>query len=171
MSRTSRSSPAKDFILAWGPAVGWAVLLLLLNELRELPPTLRPVMDLLGDKVVHVLLYTTLGAALAWGRIRVEGRVSHPVLLLVGYAYGGITEWHQSYVPGRTASVADWGANVVGVTLGYVLILVAVSLLGLRLVGGAQKGRRGEAASPEGEDGPAEGGAGYQGREARGRQD
>lgn len=116
-------------MLAWGPAILWAVVLLLLNAIRELPSSVQPVMNVLGDKVVHVLLYTTLGAALAWGRVRVEGRISHGLLLAVGYAYGGLTEWHQSFVPGRHASVADWVANIVGVTLGYLLILGAVVYL------------------------------------------
>lgn len=143
-------------VLAWGPAVAWAAVLLLLNQVQELPSSLRPVMDLLGDKVVHVLLYTTLGVALAWGRVRVEGRVPHWLLLAVGYVYGALTEVHQSFIPGRHASIADWVANVIGVTLGYLVALGVVRALGSRPAGSPERGA-------------AEGGSGYHRREAPGQ--
>ena len=66
------------------------------------------------DKVIHVALF----AALAFtGRYAgVPGRWLVPALL----AYGGISEPLQS-LPGidRSTSLADWGADAVGVTLGY----------------------------------------------------
>ncbi len=114
-------------LVAWGPAVLWAAVLFALSELREIPEPLRP-LAALDDKLIHVLLYSTLGAALAWGRWRGPIRPPHALLLAVGYLYGALDEWHQGFVPGRTPSVGDWVADVIGVTLGYAVVLGLLSL-------------------------------------------
>ena len=106
-------------LLAWGPAVAWAAVLFLLSEWSALP---RSTWAAENDKVVHVVLYTILGAALAWGRRHSAGTPPHWSLLLVGYGYGAVDEWHQSYVPRRQPSAGDLSADVIGVTLGYVLV-------------------------------------------------
>jgi hypothetical protein len=67
------------------------------------------------DKVVHLALFAALAVS---GRYAgVPGRWLVPALL----AYGGISEPLQS-LPGidRSTSLADWGADALGVTLGYV---------------------------------------------------
>ena len=94
------------------------VALFVLSELRSVPELLRPVAAL-NDKVLHALLYSALGLALAWGRARSSPPPPHYLLLLAGYLYGALDEWHQSFVPGRTPEFGDWVADVVGVTLGY----------------------------------------------------
>jgi VanZ family protein len=120
--RRFRSEVRVEFVrrhvLAWGPAALWALVLFLLSELREVPDPLQP-LTVLPSLLIHVLLYSTFGAALAWGRHLGPIRPPHALLLAVGYAYGALDEWHQSFVPGRTPSVADWVADVVGVTAGY----------------------------------------------------
>jgi VanZ family protein len=72
-----------------------------------------------GDKVVHLLAY----AVLAWliGRAlpplaRAPRRLA--VVLLGLLVFAALDEWHQSFIPGRTASVADWWADAAGVVLG-----------------------------------------------------
>jgi VanZ family protein len=72
-----------------------------------------------GDKLAHFLSY----ALLAWlvGRAlpplaRAPGRVA---LVLLGLAaFAAADEWHQAFIPGRSASVADWWADAAGATLG-----------------------------------------------------
>ena len=41
---------------------------------------------------------------------------------LITLLYGAIDEWHQSFVPGRDASVRDWLADVAGAILGIWLV-------------------------------------------------
>jgi VanZ family protein len=91
-----------------------------LSELRDLPPELERFAEL-NDKVVHALLYSTLGMTLAWARRASSRTPAHFALLLAGYAYGALDELHQGFVPGRNPDVMDFAADVVGVTLGYLL--------------------------------------------------
>ena len=74
-----------------------------------------------ADKLVHGGLYLILGLSLAWGKRRTESDVSGLLFLLMGMGYGALDEWHQSFVPGRHASVGDWVADSAGVMLGLVL--------------------------------------------------
>jgi VanZ family protein len=107
--------------IAWGPALSWAAVLFFLSELRDLPPELERFAEL-NDKVVHALLYSTLGMTLAWARRASSRTPAHFALLLAGYAYGALDELHQGFVPGRNPDVMDFAADVVGVTLGYLLL-------------------------------------------------
>lgn len=77
------------------------------------------------DKLAHGSAYAVLGAvaALAWGR------PSRRALVLVWgilVAFGALDEIHQSFVPGRSCSLGDWGADATGSGLG---VLAAGSLL------------------------------------------
>lgn len=68
------------------------------------------------DKVVHAALFA-LCAALClrgWGASRRLGLWLCVALL----AFGGLTELIQFMVPGRSASLADWAADGVGVLVG-----------------------------------------------------
>lgn len=113
-------------LIAWGPAAVWAAVLFLLSEVQGAP---RPELAALNDKVVHLVLYGVLGATLAWGRRSSRAGVPHWALLLVGVAYGAADEWHQRFVPDRHASLADLAADVVGLSLGYLLLFGALRVL------------------------------------------
>jgi VanZ family protein len=102
--------------------------LFVLSELRVVPPAARAFL-LPSDKVVHFLLYVTLGALLAWAR-HVGGRGVHVALILAGVAYGALDEWHQSFVPGRSPDLEDWFADAAGVVAGYVALSVWLSRRG-----------------------------------------
>lgn len=106
---------------AWGPAVLWAAVLFLLSEVSGIPPGLDvPFLD----KVAHFFLYGVLGACLAWGRRKGRSTPPHGALLAVGVAYGALDEWHQSFVPGRTPDPRDFAVDVLGVCLGYSVVLL-----------------------------------------------
>ncbi len=110
--------------IAWGPAVFWALGLFVLSELRAAPSSLQPLLAV-PDKLVHFALYLTLGGLLARARWISGTDVLHAVLIAAGCGYAALDEWHQSFVPGRTPDVADWLADVAGVTVGYLIIYVA----------------------------------------------
>lgn len=69
-----------------------------------------------GDKVAHALVYGVLAGSWWWAlspRLPAPiGRAAWTLLLTCGYAASD--EWHQSFVPGRDASLADLAADVVG---------------------------------------------------------
>jgi len=135
---TSRGHPRYPrWLVVWGPAAGWAVVLFLLSELQGVP--LRPWVAL-NDKAVHLALYSVLGGLLGWAtfasrRPRWPGNGIPPfVAICVGWLYGLSDELHQAFVPGRTPSVGDWLADAVGVVVGYVVaryLLTAVADRGM----------------------------------------
>ena len=104
-------------VFGWGPAALWAAVLFLLSEWSGLGGSLPSG----ADKFVHGGLYLILGLSLAWGKVRTGWGVPGVMLLLIGVGYGALDEWHQSFVPGRTASMGDWAADSAGVILGLVL--------------------------------------------------
>jgi VanZ family protein len=79
-----------------------------------------PAVERVSDKTLHVAAYFVFGLlclrATHGGFVPLRvGPVLAAVALAV--AYGGLDEWHQSWVPGRTPSVLDWVADGVGVAL------------------------------------------------------
>jgi VanZ family protein len=74
-----------------------------------------------GDKVGHLLAYGGLGfllcLALRAGTDRTRSRCAL-LALAIASAYGILDEWHQQWIPSRTASVLDWVADVIGASLG-----------------------------------------------------
>jgi VanZ family protein len=63
------------------------------------------------DKVLHATEFWVFGALL----VRAFARRRPLVLIGVGAAAGAVDEWIQRSVPGRSASVYDWIADVTGV--------------------------------------------------------
>jgi len=47
------------------------------------------------------------------------------IAFVIAVAYAGTDEWHQSYVPGRSASVSDVAVDACGVALGAIALLAA----------------------------------------------
>jgi VanZ family protein len=74
------------------------------------------------DKAAHFIAYAILALAIAlWpGEKRWKSRPFWTALLVVFLTalYGAVDEVHQSFVPGRDASVFDWAADVVGAVAG-----------------------------------------------------
>lgn len=71
------------------------------------------------DKFVHLLAYAIL-ATLAWrcfqhGFKAMKMRIT--VVLLFAALYAASDEYHQSFIAGRTASVFDWYADMLGASL------------------------------------------------------
>ena len=105
------------------PPVLWAGLIFFLSSrpAGDLPlPTLFPH----TDKIVHLLVYALLGALLV--RSGRDEWIAKPpwswviFCWLTASAYGASDEWHQSFVNERTASLADWLMDTVGVAFGVV---------------------------------------------------
>ncbi|CAA9362159.1 MAG: hypothetical protein AVDCRST_MAG89-3816 [uncultured Gemmatimonadetes bacterium] len=96
-------------VMAWLPALAWAVVIFSLSAQPALPAPEVPYVD----KVAHFGAYAVLGACLAFA----VHRSSLPMGLAVflGAAYGASDEIHQMFVPGRSPDVFDWVADAAGV--------------------------------------------------------
>lgn len=97
-------------------AVIWTLAVLTINSISVRDPTWRP--PFAGaDKLTHAAMYGA--AAYSWRRaIRARGaRVTW--LVAAGVALlGGVDEWHQRSVPGRSAELLDWLADGLGAGAG-----------------------------------------------------
>ena len=114
-----------DKLSRWAPVALYAALIFWLSSRSSVPAAV----ELITDKVAHALLYGVFGAL--WSRAltneRPLNKITRWVLaVLLASAYGVSDEFHQSFVPHRTADVADWFADTVGAALGagaYLLLL------------------------------------------------
>jgi VanZ family protein len=81
------------------------------------------------DKVVHLALYGGLGVLTFWSlqaTLRGSLRRLLIVTLLACVAYGFSDEFHQAFVPGRSAEWADLLSDAVGAALGALVAMWAL---------------------------------------------
>jgi VanZ family protein len=100
----------------------WGVLLLLLTAaVSYLALTPMPPHDVYfaWDKVNHVLAFSTL--ALCASLSCPASRRARLIMFVMLFAYGGMIEALQHFIPGRAAEWADLGADAIGIVLGAVM--------------------------------------------------
>lgn len=97
----------------WGPVVAYMALIFYESSL-----SVAPLPSAVSDKLAHALGYGLLGAltarAMAGGfpRPLTVGAAAVSLLVTIGYAVSD--EWHQRFVPGRSADVNDLAADAIG---------------------------------------------------------
>lgn len=76
----------------------------------------------------HFVGYAVLGA-LAFMAVRGDGSGRRAVALAVLFCavYGITDEFHQSFVPGRSPDVFDWGVDTIGALCGALLVSLTTS--------------------------------------------
>jgi len=103
----------RHLLSLWLPVIVYMGAIFYLSSLHEapLPPGV-------GDKPAHALGYVGFGIviarALAGGlppRVTLQQAL---VGLAIAAVYGATDEWHQSFVAGRTADIADWYSDSIG---------------------------------------------------------
>ena len=106
----------------WLPALLWLAVVFTLTSIPN--PHVPHVPG--GDKAAHVIMYGVFGAAVAYGlgsRPLTAGRLL--AAFVATAAVAALDEWHQRFVPGRSASIGDWVADL----LGAGIILLASGVL------------------------------------------
>lgn len=97
----------------WLPVLLYAALIFGLSHRESLPAGA----ELVNDKIAHFALYAGFGYLLARALTNAgaSNKISRWVVAAaVASAYGLSDEWHQSFVPGRSAEIADWVADTAG---------------------------------------------------------
>ncbi len=101
----------------WSPVVGYAALVFCLSHQPQLPTTPG------GDKTAHVIAYAILGFLCARALTSFDRGLRWALATAASTLYGMTDEWHQSFVPGRTASGADLVADGIGAAIGAALFV------------------------------------------------
>lgn len=94
----------------------YCALIFFLSSQSKLP---MPMLFSGEDKLIHALAYALMGL-LAWMTFSREQRplvIVFLVSVVFCSLYGLSDEWHQSFVPGRDASLGDWLADTTGAVL------------------------------------------------------
>ena len=99
-------------------AIGWATAIFILSS--QVGDALPPLLSGL-DKLLHALVFGVLGV-LVLGSMKTSSRGYTPgqAWIAVGLVtlYGILDEFHQRYVPGRSAELLDIAADAVGGIIG-----------------------------------------------------
>jgi VanZ family protein len=113
----------RRFVLYILPILAYAGMIYFLSSRSHLP--LPAVTGL--DKVAHFTEYALFGVLLSRALIGFGARPAVALWVTVGLCllYGASDEFHQRFVPGRSADVRDLAADVIGGTAGA-LTLYAV---------------------------------------------
>ena len=103
----------------WWPPLVWVGAILIATSIPgRFIPVIGPAHT---DKVVHLTMYGILGFLIARSMddpIRPSRMRAAIGAFLVCTAMGAADEWHQLYIPGRSADVADWTADSIGGLVG-----------------------------------------------------
>ncbi len=103
----------------WAPPLLYMVLIFAISSMEQPPLPMPEFEGLTIDKLYHFIEYAILGGLLARAFVKAKPAVVPPELVwylaaLFSILYGASDEWHQTFVPGRSATLADWVADVVG---------------------------------------------------------
>jgi len=104
----------------WAPVVGYMAVIFYLSSLTQ-----PPLPDSISDKQGHSIGYTGLGVLMVRALVgglpaRVRWRDALLAIALT-VAYAGTDEFHQWFVPGRTADLWDLMADARGAVIAAVL--------------------------------------------------
>ena len=94
----------------------------------EQPPLPMPKFEWLTiDKLYHFIEYAILGGLLAWAFVKAKPPVVPSAWIwslaaVISILYGASDEWHQTFVPGRFATLADWVADALGSVAGVLAV-------------------------------------------------
>jgi VanZ family protein len=102
----------------WLPPVLWAALILVGTSWPSI--SVGPD-DIIGlDKAMHYGAYAVLALLVRRALPGPSSSRSGMFIVLALSAFGAADEWHQAFIPGRSASGYDWIADTLGAVTGVV---------------------------------------------------
>ena len=130
MPSSSRPSGTNRALVLWGPVGLYALAIFVESSISQVPALPSG----FTDKDGHGLLYAGLAVLVlrAASGARWEGVTLRAAAAAVASAavYGITDEFHQWFVPGRTADVNDWVADCTGAAGAVVVILLVARFVG-----------------------------------------
>jgi VanZ family protein len=115
----------KNFARYQLPAIVWAAIIFMLSSFPKLPTMPTGLFSI--DKILHFGVYFILGLLIAVALIKSHINKTFIyricVAAILGIVYGASDEFHQSFIAGRDASVADWIADALGVVSAQIFML------------------------------------------------
>jgi VanZ family protein len=115
------------FLWSWGPAVAWIAITFVVSH--------QPVVVIpfgAPDYAAHAINYAVLGVLLIWARAGGDwSAMTIPLIasaVVLAVLLGIADEFHQSFIPGRDASVQDVVADAVGAAAGACVAAVVVAI-------------------------------------------
>jgi VanZ family protein len=101
----------------WAPVVAYMALIFVISAQPQ-PPLPSAISAAQGHSLGYMGLAVTVGRALAGGLASGTSVRVAAGAWAIASAYAATDEWHQSFVPGRTADLHDWYADAIGALLG-----------------------------------------------------
>jgi len=102
----------------WGPVILQMALIFVASSIPNLGALPGGVSDKSGHSIGYAMLAGLLLRAFAGGRVRGITWTRGLLAILLATCYGATDEFHQLFVPGRSADRYDVVADFIGATLG-----------------------------------------------------
>ena len=99
----------------WLPPLAWMVVIFAFSAQHG--GGHLPAAEVVLRKLAHVTEYVILTVLLVRALRRSGSALAAPVAAVVALAYASSDEWHQSFVPGRTATPRDVAIDCIGIAL------------------------------------------------------
>lgn len=116
---TPAATPQNSVAARWAPPIIWVAVILVGTSWPgvSLGPDGLPL-----DKLAHFGAYAVLAALML--RATNSPRDWGTLLLVVAAVsvFGAVDEWHQSFIPRRSMSFADWVADTAGAIVGVLAV-------------------------------------------------
>lgn len=119
MPTDSTPAAAPSAAARWTPPIIWVVIILIGTSWPSV--SVGPDVQHL-DKVVHFTAYATLSALMLRATLTPRDWGTAAIIIAMVSALGAVDEWHQSFIPGRSMSFADWIADSTGAIVGALTV-------------------------------------------------
>ena len=113
------------YLKYWAPPLIYMGVIFAVSSMKQ-PPLPMPKFEWLTiDKLYHFIEYAILGGLVARAFLKAKPSIVPSQLIwglsaAISILYGASDEWHQTFVPGRFATLADWVADALGSIAGVV---------------------------------------------------
>lgn len=79
-------------------------------------------------KIAHFSIYALLGFCIMGCAATYKGSelIKFDINIIISFLYACTDEWHQSFIPGRSAQFSDVCLDTLGALLGIMVILIAL---------------------------------------------